>query len=328
MSAESANVNGTAPAAETEAAAPQEEGFRVYIGNLAYTSTEEDIRSFVTKAGDYEILSVVMPKKFGKRPAGFAFVLYKNEEDAKAVVEKLNGEELGDRKLSLEVARSKEEQAARREAIIEKRNAAKAEKAEQKAAASGAEQKAEGDEKTAEGEAKPKKKKARKPRRRVPEEGEDSSTAVEGGSSEVKSSKSSRSRVPREARIDEDSEPKERKPRERKPKLQLTNEQSESTVFVANLPFDVDDDALAAIFTNLSIRVKSAKVIRGLRSGRGGRRFYASRGFGFVEIEDAAQQKEAVEKVEGSLIGDRTISAKIAQEMKPIEVENATEGTE
>jgi RNA recognition motif-containing protein len=96
-------------------------------------------------------------------------------------------------------------------------------------------------------------------------------------------------------------------------------------VFVANLPFNVDDDALAAIFTNLSIRVKSASVVRGLRKGRGGRPFRASRGFGFVEIEDSAQQREAVEKVEGSLIGDRKISAKVANEMKPIEMEAATD---
>lgn len=40
-------------------------------------------------------------------------------------------------------------------------------------------------------------------------------------------------------------------------------------------------------------------------------------------MEDPAQQQEAVDKVEGSLIGDRKISAKIANEMKPIEVEAA-----
>ena len=38
-----------------------------------------------------------------------------------------------------------------------------------------------------------------------------------------------------------------------------------------------------------------------------------------MEVENPAQQKEAVEKVEGSLIGDRKISAKIANEMKPVE---------
>ena len=61
------------------------------------------------------------------------------------------------------------------------------------------------------------------------------------------------------------------------------------------------------------------------RRGRGGKAFRASRGFGFVEVEDPAQQAEAVEKAEGSLIGDRKISAKVAQEMKPIEGEEVAE---
>jgi RNA recognition motif-containing protein len=87
------------------------------------------------------------------------------------------------------------------------------------------------------------------------------------------------------------------------------------------LPFDVDDEGLASIFTNLSIRVKSAKVVVGVRRDRDGKTFRASRGFGFVEVEDPAQQKEAVEKVEGSLISDRKLSAKIANEMKPVEQE-------
>lgn len=98
----------------------------------------------------------------------------------------------------------------------------------------------------------------------------------------------------------------------------------QTTIFVNNLPFNVDDDALAEIFTNLSIKVKSAKVVTSFRRPRGdGKAFRGSRGFGFVEVEDPAQQQEAVDKVEGSLIGDRKIGAKIANEMKPIEQEAA-----
>ena len=99
----------------------------------------------------------------------------------------------------------------------------------------------------------------------------------------------------------------------------------QTTVFVANLPFDVDDEGLASIFTNLSIRVKSAKVVVGVRRNRDGKTFRASRGFGFVEVEDPAQQQEAVDKVEGTTISDRTLSAKIANEMKPAEEEEVAE---
>jgi RNA recognition motif-containing protein len=96
----------------------------------------------------------------------------------------------------------------------------------------------------------------------------------------------------------------------------------QNTIFVGNLPFTVDDEALAEIFTNLSIKVKSAKVITGVRRPRDETRpFRGSKGFGFVEVEDPAQQQEAVDKVAGTLVGDREISAKIANEMRPIEKE-------
>jgi hypothetical protein len=96
----------------------------------------------------------------------------------------------------------------------------------------------------------------------------------------------------------------------------------QTTIFVGNLPFTVDDEALAEIFTNLSIKVKSAKVITSTRRSRDGdetKVTKGSKGFGFVEVEDPAQQQEAVDKVAGTLIGDRTISAKIANEMRPVE---------
>jgi RNA recognition motif-containing protein len=94
----------------------------------------------------------------------------------------------------------------------------------------------------------------------------------------------------------------------------------QTTIFVGNLPFTVDDEALAEIFTNLSIKVKSAKVIMGTRKPRDAdKTFKGSKGFGFVEVEDPAQQQEAVDKVAGTLIGDRAISAKVANEMRPVE---------
>lgn len=88
---------------------------------------------------------------------------------------------------------------------------------------------------------------------------------------------------------------------------------------MANLPFSVDDDDLSDIFAKLSIKVKSAHVIKGLRKLPGRRAFRGSKGFGFVVLEDEGQQEQAVEKVNGMAIGERKITAKIAQEMKPIE---------
>ncbi|GFZ45870.1 hypothetical protein JCM24511_03602 [Saitozyma sp. JCM 24511] len=342
MSAEN-TTNGTAPEAAQPAIPHEDEGFRVYVGNLSYSTTEEQVREFLGKAGG-ELLSVALPLRFGKRPAGYAFASYKDEADAKKAVEQLNDQEFDGRKILLELARSKEEVAERRNAADEKRKEAKAAKAAEKAARAAEKgEAAPAQAEPAATESKPKKKRsARKPRRRLPEEGEEATGAeVEGEASDAVAPKpKGRARKPKEARIDAaegegeggvaaTTEKKKRERKPRAPRLELTGEQSQNTIFVANLPFNVDDDALAAIFTNLSITVKSAKVIHGVRRGKpGSRPFRASKGFGFVEVEDPAQQKEAVEKVEGSLVGDRKITAKIANEMKPIEREQAAEATE
>ena len=101
----------------------------------------------------------------------------------------------------------------------------------------------------------------------------------------------------------------------------------QTTIFVANLPFDIDDEGLTAIFTNLSIKVKSATVATRLRrfKDKEQKPVRSSRGYGFVEIEDPAQQKEAVEKVEGTLVGERAISVKVANEMKEVEKKEVEE---
>jgi len=60
--------------------------------------------------------------------------------------------------------------------------------------------------------------------------------------------------------------------------------QSTSTLFVANLPYSLDDEGLAKIFSGLS--VKNSHVIR-RPNGR-------SKGFGFVEFEHEDDQKKVL----------------------------------
>lgn len=107
----------------------------------------------------------------------------------------------------------------------------------------------------------------------------------------------------------------------------------QDTLFVSNLPYELDDDALSSIFTNLSISVKSATVLRSTfrtRREKEGKEEPAdvkrrSRGFGFVVVENPAQLGEAVEKATGTLIANRTINVKVANEMQPIEKAEAKE---
>jgi len=86
-----------------------------------------------------------------------------------------------------------------------------------------------------------------------------------------------------------------RKPRESTP--------SKSTIFVANLPFSVEDAELQTIFAE-KFKVVSAHVVK-KRNGR-------SKGFGFVEFEDEDNQQSALTAFEGFVVKDRPLNVKVA----------------
>jgi len=169
--------------------------------------------------------------------------------------------------------------------------------------------------------AQPKKKKRAKkkpPARRQPEEGDDA-PADEGETNGDVGNKIKAA----EARIDDAaapaaaaSKPAERKPRQKR--FANTGEPSKTLLFVANLPFEVDDAGLSSIFSSLSIDVKSARIITkpNFRNKSGPPR---SKGFGFVEVADEGQQKAAVEKLQGYKMGERELTVKVANTREPID---------
>ncbi len=76
-------------------------------------------------------------------------------------------------------------------------------------------------------------------------------------------------------------------------------------IYVGNMPWSMDDDALANLFEPFG-EVLSAKVISDRETGR-------SRGFGFVEMDDADAQA-AIEGLEGHTEGGRTL---VVNEARP-----------
>jgi len=104
-----------------------------------------------------------------------------------------------------------------------------------------------------------------------------------------------------------------------KPKKVTEKIPSKTTLFVANLPFSVDDEILKSIFAGTA--VKSARVVR-TRNGR-------SRGYGFVEFENEQDQITAMEtknntEVEG-ITGLRKISVTISNSVSSPEEITAVE---
>jgi RNA recognition motif-containing protein len=85
---------------------------KLYVGNLSFNSSENDIRAAFEQCGPVTEVFVAMDR-MTDRPRGFAFVTMGTSEAAKAAIEKLNGKELGGRTLNVNEARPREEGAGR-----------------------------------------------------------------------------------------------------------------------------------------------------------------------------------------------------------------------
>ena len=76
-------------------------------------------------------------------------------------------------------------------------------------------------------------------------------------------------------------------------------------LFIGSLAYATTDDSLKAFFESVG-EVKSARVITDRDTGR-------SRGFGFVEFEDASNNQVAVDKLDGQTLDGREIKVSIAR---------------
>jgi RNA recognition motif-containing protein len=81
---------------------------KLYVGNLSFKTTEDELRSHFGQYGSVTDVYVAMDRMTG-RPRGFAFVTMGTGEEAKIAAEKSNGVDLGGRQLTVNEARPKEE---------------------------------------------------------------------------------------------------------------------------------------------------------------------------------------------------------------------------
>jgi cold-inducible RNA-binding protein len=80
---------------------------RLYVGNLSYQTTENDLRSLFEQAGPVESVNIITDRDTG-RSKGFGFVEMSNEDGNKAI-EQFNGTELNGRAINVNEARPREE---------------------------------------------------------------------------------------------------------------------------------------------------------------------------------------------------------------------------
>lgn len=99
-----------APQQSEQAASPATAGRRfvmptkLYVGNLSFQATEDDLRELFAQAGTVESVRIVTDQ-FTGRPRGFGFVEMSTKEEAAKAVEMLNGRLFRDRNLVLDEAR-------------------------------------------------------------------------------------------------------------------------------------------------------------------------------------------------------------------------------
>jgi cold-inducible RNA-binding protein len=79
---------------------------RLYVGNLAYSVTEADLREVFAEAGTVADVKVVLDRESG-RPRGFAFVEMSTDAEAATAMQNLNGRDIQGRAISVSEARER-----------------------------------------------------------------------------------------------------------------------------------------------------------------------------------------------------------------------------
>jgi RNA recognition motif-containing protein len=81
---------------------------KLYVGNLSYTTGEADLQQLFAKAGPVKSVALITDRDTG-RSKGFAFVEMETQADAQKAISMFNGTQLGDRTLTVNVAKPREE---------------------------------------------------------------------------------------------------------------------------------------------------------------------------------------------------------------------------
>jgi RNA recognition motif-containing protein len=301
------NTEENSPPAEAPQQEEEDAGFKVFVGNLSFQTTEEQLAEFFAPAGNVLKANIITR---GTRSLGYGFVAYATLAEAEAATVNLDKKELGGREINVEVAKPKAEgEAARNRAAKGEGSRARGvrrgrgrgrgpsrsrggwsgprrfgrrRESDVEGGEGGAEATAGSDDATAAGETKD-----------VDESGEvKEPKKSRGRSRRTRGSGRTRGRG-RSGLNKEDGEGGE---------SAEAGEPSKTTVFVANLPFSTNDSVLVELFKDFNI--KSAHVVKG-RSGR-------SKGFGFVDLVDEEEQQKVLEQMKGIKHEDRELIIKVA----------------
>ncbi|EKD16769.1 uncharacterized protein L3040_006270 [Drepanopeziza brunnea f. sp. 'multigermtubi'] len=281
------------------------EGRRLYIGNLAYATTEGELQAFFS---GYLIESTSIPKNpRTERPVGYAFVDLSTPSEAERAIAELSGKEILERKVSVQLARKPE---------------SNAEKAE--GAASGGEGVSGGESRrrqSGRGRGRGRGRGGRGGRNRGESRGEDGAELPAGEAAPLTDitntteTKDKEVKEPKEKT--EKTEKAPRPPRERRERGPPADGiPSKNKVMVANLPYDLSEEKLKELFAayepssaKIALRPIPRFMVKKLQARNEPRK---GRGFGFVTLASEEMQQKAVAEMNAKEIEGREIAVKIA----------------
>src|SRR5438034_11332803 len=82
-------------------------GTKLYVGNLSFNTTENELQELFSQAGAVQEVTL-MQDKFTGKSRGFAFVTMGSEQDAQNAISKFNGQTIEGRPLTVNEARPRE----------------------------------------------------------------------------------------------------------------------------------------------------------------------------------------------------------------------------
>jgi RNA recognition motif-containing protein len=86
---------------------------KLYVGNLSYNVTEQQLRELFSQAGEIKEIALIMDRET-QRPKGFGFVEMTTQVEAQKAIEMFNDHELDGRRLTVNMARPKEDRGGSR----------------------------------------------------------------------------------------------------------------------------------------------------------------------------------------------------------------------
>jgi RNA recognition motif-containing protein len=85
---------------------------KLYVGNLSYSTTEDDLQTLFAQAGQVASVALITDRRTGSSK-GFAFVEMSTQTEAEQAISLLNGSNLGDREIKVNMAKPREDRKGR-----------------------------------------------------------------------------------------------------------------------------------------------------------------------------------------------------------------------